>query len=107
MARGRKIYEPPRYMTVNQAIEQLLEVEEKRQQGAYSRQTIAVGMARIGADNQMIVSGTMEELMSVDFGAPLHSLVIPGRMHFMEADLLKQFAINRETFVVNAEVMEH
>jgi diphthine synthase len=55
----------------------------------------------------MIVSGTMEELMSVDFGAPLHSLVIPGRMHFMEADLLKQFAINRETFVVNAEVMEH
>lgn len=32
MVRGRKIYEPPRYMTVNQCIEQLLEVEERRQE---------------------------------------------------------------------------
>jgi diphthine synthase len=32
LARGRKVYEPPRYMTINQAIEQLLEVEAKRQE---------------------------------------------------------------------------
>ncbi|RUS25894.1 tetrapyrrole methylase [Jimgerdemannia flammicorona] len=32
MARNRKIYEPPRYMTVNQAVEQLLEIEENRQE---------------------------------------------------------------------------
>jgi diphthine synthase len=30
MARGRKIYEPPRYMTINQAVSQLLEIEQKR-----------------------------------------------------------------------------
>ena len=30
MARGRKIYEPPRFMTVNQALEQLLEVISER-----------------------------------------------------------------------------
>ena len=30
--RGNKIYEPPRYMTVNQAIQQLLEIEEVRQE---------------------------------------------------------------------------
>ena len=29
--RGRKIYEPPRYMSVNTAAEQLLEIIEKRQ----------------------------------------------------------------------------
>ncbi|XVF02919.1 hypothetical protein REPUB_Repub04eG0216200 [Reevesia pubescens] len=29
LCRGRKQYEPPRYMTINTAIEQLLEVEEK------------------------------------------------------------------------------
>eukprot|EP01027_Heterolobosea_sp_BB2_P012607 GEZU01018252.1.p1 GENE.GEZU01018252.1~~GEZU01018252.1.p1 ORF type:complete len:238 (+),score=53.91 GEZU01018252.1:45-716(+) len=33
MMRGRKIYEPPRYMTVNQAIEQLIEIEDKRKEG--------------------------------------------------------------------------
>ncbi|XP_012079491.1 probable diphthine methyl ester synthase isoform X2 [Jatropha curcas] len=30
LARGRKKYEPPRYMTINTAIEQLLEVEQRR-----------------------------------------------------------------------------
>ena len=31
LARGRKVYEAPRYMTVNTAVEQLLEVEDNRQ----------------------------------------------------------------------------
>lgn len=31
--RGRKIYEPPRYMSVNTCIEQLLEIEESRKEG--------------------------------------------------------------------------
>ena len=34
----------------------------------------------------------MEELLSYDFGAPPHSLVIPGRLHFMEAEALITFA---------------
>jgi diphthine synthase len=37
LARGRKIYEPPRFMTVNQAVEQLLEIEEKRQEKGISK----------------------------------------------------------------------
>ena len=31
LARGKKVYEPPRYMTINIAVEQLLEIEEKLQ----------------------------------------------------------------------------
>lgn len=30
--RGKKVYEPPKYMTISTAIEQLLEVEEMRKQ---------------------------------------------------------------------------
>lgn len=30
LGRGKKEYEPPRYMSINTAIEQLLEVEESR-----------------------------------------------------------------------------
>ena len=33
LMRGRKIYEPPRYMSVAQAVSQLLEVEQKRGEG--------------------------------------------------------------------------
>jgi diphthamide biosynthesis methyltransferase len=32
LRRGLLIYEPPRYMTINQCIEQLLEVEDKRKE---------------------------------------------------------------------------
>ena len=34
-SRGRKIYEPPRFMTVGQAIEQLLEIEDRRKEAGW------------------------------------------------------------------------
>ncbi|KAL7747638.1 diphthine synthase [Sorochytrium milnesiophthora] len=99
MARGRLVYEPPRFMTINQAVEQLLEVEEKRQEQAYSPTTVAVGVARLGAKDQKIISGTLQELLTADFGGPLHSLVIPApKIHSMEKDYMRMFALNLQTF---------
>ena len=61
---GKKRYEPPRYMSVNTAIEELLEIEEKRGEGVYSRESMAVGLARVGSgERQQIVAGTMGELL--------------------------------------------
>ena len=91
MVRGKTLYEPPRYMSVNTCIEQLLEVEANRKGGVYSSQTKTVGVARIGTDSQCILSGTMEELLTADFGAPLHSFIIPGEMHPMEEEMLDFF----------------
>ncbi|ORZ33567.1 tetrapyrrole methylase [Catenaria anguillulae PL171] len=104
MARGRLVYEPPRYMTVNQAVEQMLEIEEKRKEAAYTPTTIAIGVARVGTKHQIIKAGTMEELLTADFGEPLHSLIIPAKMHELERDYVRMFAINRETFDKYAEV---
>jgi hypothetical protein len=67
-----------RYMSIATALQQLLEVEESRQGGAYSPSTTCVGVSRLGAQDQQIVVGTMEQLQQVDFGPPLHSLVIAG-----------------------------
>ncbi|RUS12827.1 diphthine synthase [Endogone sp. FLAS-F59071] len=99
MARNRKIYEPPRYMTVNQAVEQLLEIEENRQEQAYTPDTLAIGCARIGTVTQCIISGTLRQLVDCDFGGPLHSLVIVGtKMHFLEAEFIKEFAVDKAVF---------
>lgn len=88
MAKGIKVYEPPRYMTVNQCIEQMLEIEDKRKEGVYSRDTLAFGVARLGQADQQIVSGTLGELMGVDFGGPLHSLVLAApQLHEVEASM--------------------
>lgn len=93
LARGRKVYEPPRFMSINTALEQLLEVEANRGEGAISADTLCVGLARVGADSQQIVAGTMQQLLDVDFGAPLHSLVIAGTTHPIEDEILERFKL--------------
>ncbi|CAM6113433.1 unnamed protein product [Calypogeia fissa] len=93
LCRGRKEYEPPRYMSVNTAVEQLLEVEESRKEKAYTEDTLAVGMARLGSPDQLIVAGTLKELQDVDFGTPLHCLVITGSVHVMEEEMLNFFKV--------------
>ena len=45
-------------MTVTQALEQLIEIEEKRQEEAYTKD-MCVGMARLGPKDQMIIAGAM------------------------------------------------
>lgn len=94
-------------MTVNKCIEQLLEIEENRKESLYNENTIAIGVARIGSDSQKIVSGTLKELLCVDFGEPLHSLILPGKMHFLEADVVKTFAVDKDTFELHADVSDH
>lgn len=94
-------------MTVNLAIEQLLEIEASRQQKLYSENTIVIGLARVGSDDQRIVAGTMEELLIVEFGLPLHSFIIPGKMHFLEAEAVREFALDPETFDRFAEITQH
>ncbi|KAF9618459.1 hypothetical protein IFM89_001182 [Coptis chinensis] len=93
LCRGKKIYEPPKYMTIPTAIEQLLEVEQMRRESAYSPDTACVGFARLGSEDQMIVAGSMRELLEIDFGAPLHCLVIAGKTHPVEEEMLDFYSL--------------
>ena len=72
---------PPRFVTENEALEQLIEMEKKRQEGAYTKDMMCVGIARLGPKDQMIIAGTMEELLSAEFGAPLYCLAIIAEVH--------------------------
>lgn len=97
LCRGKKQYEPPRYMTINTAIEQLLEIEHARGESAYSKETTCVGFARIGSEDQMVVAGPMKELHTIDFGAPLHCLVIVGKTHPLEEEMLDFYTNDGES----------
>ena len=89
MMRNQTVFLPPRFMTVNQAVEQLLEVEAKRKEGVCGPDAQAIGVARLGQPTQAIYAGTLEELRTVDFGGPLHSLVLCGELHELELEFLK------------------
>ncbi|KAK7853646.1 putative diphthine methyl ester synthase [Quercus suber] len=97
LCRGRKQYEPPRYMTINTAIEQLLEVEKTQGGSAYNEDTDCVGFARLGSEDQMIVAGTMRQLQTIDFGTPLHCLVIVGKTHPVEEEMLDFYKFRGES----------
>ncbi|KAJ9150826.1 Diphthine methyl ester synthase [Pleurostoma richardsiae] len=101
MARGRRVYEPPRYMTVGQCASQMLEVEEERKEGVYGPDSLAIGAARVGGKTEKFVAGTLAELCEADdeLGPPLHSLVLLGsRTHELEHDYVREFAVNKETW---------
>ena len=99
MARGRNVYEPPRFMTVAQCASQMLEIEAERNEGICAPQSLAVGVARIGATDQRMAAGTLEQLSGVDLGLPLHSLVLLGsRTHYLEKDFLQVHAIDKAVF---------
>ncbi|TFK74641.1 Diphthine synthase [Pluteus cervinus] len=102
LARGRKIYEPPRYMSIPQAVSQLLEIESTRQEGVlHPDDTLAIALSRVGggSENQRIVAGTLQQLHDHHpeaYGQPLHSLVIVGkRLHHLEVGYAEAFAIDK------------
>lgn len=99
MARGRLIYEPPRYMDIATAAQQLLEIESIRQEQAYTPNTPCVAISRLGSPTQTFKAGTLQELSEYDSGEPLHSLVMLGRqVHELELEYLYQFVDDKEKF---------
>ena len=80
-----------KFMSVNDAIRYLLKVELKRNEKIFSEKTLCVGCARIGSESQVIKSGTVKELLKFDFGKPVHCLIVPGKLHFMEEEALNLY----------------
>jgi len=59
--------------------------------------TKVVMLARIGSTDQQIVYGKAKDLLSIDLGDPLHSIILPGDLHQNEAEFLRLFAIAADT----------
>ncbi|TFK45069.1 tetrapyrrole methylase [Crucibulum laeve] len=104
LARGRKIYEPPRYMSIPLAVSQLISTESVRRSGILDpTTTLAIALSRVGGGSEEhIVAGTLQELMEAPeevYGEPLHSLVLVGkRLHHLEVDYAETFALDRENW---------
>jgi diphthine synthase len=96
---GKTVYEPPRYMTAAQCASQMIEVEENRKTGLCAEHKLAVAVARVGSENQVVKAGTLKELAETDLGEPLHSFVLLGkRTYELERDFLREFAVDSTTF---------
>ncbi|QPG76778.1 diphthine synthase [Brettanomyces nanus] len=99
LMKGHLVYEPPRYMSVAQCCQELLEVEEKRKQGAYTPDTPCVSVSRLGAADQAFNAATLKQLSEYDAGKPLHSVIMLGhQVHDLELEYLLEYANDKEAF---------
>ena len=79
-------------MTINEALEILLEVEAQRGEGVVKGDRLVVGIARACWESEVVKASRLSKLIDYDFGPPPHILVFPGDLHFVELEALKTFA---------------
>jgi diphthine synthase len=80
------------FMTANEGIKLLLKMEGKKNEKVFSNQDIICVVARAGSTEPLVKADTIEQLEQQQFGPPLHTLVVPGNLHFMEVEALKYLA---------------
>ena len=82
-----------RYMTVNQGLEYLMSIhDDLNREGLINEDTLAMGIARVGSKDVCVKAGKIKELIDFDFGGPLHCIVIPSKLHIVEAEYLVEIA---------------
>jgi len=83
-----------RFMSANEGLKILLELEDRKGENVLSENTKVVVLARVGSLKPKIVYGKIKDLIDYDFGPPLHSIIIPGKLHFMEEEALRYLCEN-------------
>ena len=81
-----------KYMTVNEGMQLLLKMEEKHGEDILNENSTICVVARAGSSEPIVAADTIKNLIERDFGPPLHTLVVPGKLHFMEIEALQLLA---------------
>lgn len=83
--------EENRFMTVNCALEILEQIEEHKKEKLINKDMMVVGCARLGSDDFLVKAGKLAQIKKADFGKPPHCLIIPGKLHFLEEEMLEEW----------------
>jgi diphthine synthase len=73
-------------VTPSEALHGLLLAEANFKRNVIGERTYVVVLSRLGRSDQKLHAGEIASLRDVEFGEPPHSIVIPGKLHFTEAD---------------------
>jgi diphthine synthase len=84
--------EEKKYMTINEALQTLLELETHKREQVITSKTLVIGVARAGSYEPEVKAGKIEDIINHNFGASPHTLIFPGKLHFMEAEALVTLA---------------
>ena len=96
LLKGKKIYEPPRFMKIKTAVEQLIETEKAMGKNIINGKSKAIGLGRIGMKDQIIVAGCLEDFLNIPMGPPLHSFIICApELHIIEQEMFEFYSVKK------------
>lgn len=77
-----------KFMSISDAIKVLLKIESKKNKKVFNKDSMCLGCARIGSDSPVIKYGKAKKIMTQNFGKPPYCLIVPGKLHFFEEEVL-------------------
>lgn len=78
-----------RYLAADEAIKIMLKLEEKLGADAFTPESLVVVVARAGTSDAKVKGGKAIDLSKLNFGPAPHVLIVPSKLHFLEAEALK------------------
>ena len=76
------------YMTATEGIHLLLKMEEIRNEHVINHQDLICVVARAGSQEPLVKTDSISIMQNKDFGPPMHTIVCPGELHFLEKEAL-------------------
>ncbi len=78
------------FMPIEDALEILKMLEEKRREGIFSNDRVIIVLSRLGFPDSKIHVDTIENLMRTNLDSrPPHSIVVPAKLNHIERELLE------------------
>ena len=78
-------------MAVAEALSVLEDIELRKKEKIITTDTLVIGCARLGSDDAVIKNFPLEKIKEHDFGKAPHCLIIPGKMHFQEEEMINLY----------------
>ncbi len=92
-------FEEEKYLTAKEAINYLSDLEDELGRNVFPSDALTVVIARADSKDSKVKAGIAKNLVKKDFGPPPHVVIVPGKLHFMEAEALKKLADARPKLV--------
>ncbi|MBN1156825.1 diphthine synthase [Candidatus Woesearchaeota archaeon] len=78
-----------KFMSPKEAIDYLLKIEGRRKKKIFTEETPCVVVSALGTKDAAIKSGTASELKKERFIHPPFCLIVPGKLHFVEEEMME------------------
>ena len=77
-------------LRIPDALKMLMKVEDELGYGIFDRESLVICLARIGSSEELRWAGRVSDALKLDYPPPPHLIIVPGELHFAEAEALKE-----------------